>query len=202
VQARIRAATLQDVGAAALLLLEPPGGLRAVVADESAALRMARAAFLARGSAMSFEHASVAESAGAVVGQIVRFPGAQWPGLRVRAGLAMLRVAGPRAAFRLVWRGPVEDALVAPLSPDVLYIMSLAVAPELRGTGIGALLLRVALAEAAAARLRAVALDVARDNAGAIRFYVREGFAILSERSTPARRGLPAMASVRMERAV
>ncbi len=201
-EARIRAATPEDADAVAPLLLEPPDGLRELVADEPAALRMARAAFLARGSAMSFERALVADDAGAVVGQIVRFPGALWPSLRVRAGLAMLRVAGPRAAVRLVWRGPVEDALVAPLAPDVLYVMSLAVAPERRGAGIGALLLRAALAEAAASRLRAVALDVAKDNAAALRFYAREGFAPLGERSTPARRGLPALASVRMERAV
>ena len=75
-----------------------------------------------------------------------------------------------------------------------------AVAAARRGQGIGAALLARAVEEAWAAKLRAVALDVAFSNRGAMRFYGREGFASVSERRHPTARGLPAGGSIRMER--
>jgi GNAT superfamily N-acetyltransferase len=69
-----------------------------------------------------------------------------------------------------------------------------------RGQGIGAALLARAVEEARAAKIRAVALDVAFSNEGAHRFYVREGFVSLPERRHPRARGLPAGRSIRMER--
>ena len=68
------------------------------------------------------------------------------------------------------------------------------------GAGDRGRLLAKAIEEAKAARLRAVALDVAVGNEDAIRFYRREGFALILERRHPTKRGLPAGGSVRMER--
>jgi len=59
-----------------------------------------------------------------------------------------------------------------------------------------------AVEEARAAKLRAVALDVAFSNQDALRFYLREGFAALAERRHPTSRGLQAGGSIRMERRI
>lgn len=148
-------------------MLEPPGGLREILGDEAAALRMARAAFLATGSAMSFERTLVHEGPGGIDGQIVRFDTSEWARRRVRSGLAMLRV---------VWLGPVEEALIPPMPEGALYVFSLAVSPSRRSGGIGARLLDAAISEASRAGLRQVALDVAASNERAIGFYLRHGF--------------------------
>lgn len=196
----IRPATQGDAEACAALLLEPPGGFREIAGDEIAALRMAHAAFLARGSAMSFERTLVHEGSGGVDGQVVRFDTSEWANRRVRSGLAMLRVAGPLAALRLVWRGPIEEALMPPLPERALYVLSLAVSPSRRSAGVGARLLEAVISEASRAGLRQVALDVAVSNERAIRFYLRQGFRSEGEIHLPPRRGLPAMGSVRMAR--
>jgi len=167
------------------LILETPGGLMDVVGDRPAAHRIATAAFTAEGSGFSFQRSLVAEDHGRVIGQLIRFPGADWAGLRARTGVVMLRAAGVRVGIRLLWRGPVE-----------------AIAPGWRGRGVGRALLEAAVGEAAEAGLRSVALDVAGGNEGAISFYERNGFARRSERTLPPMRGLPAMSSIRMTRAV
>jgi len=184
------------------LILETPGGLMDVVGDRPAAHRIATAAFTAEGSGFSFQRSLVAEDHGRVIGQLIRFPGADWAGLRARTGVVMLRAAGVRVGIRLLWRGPVEERLVPPLPPHGLYVMSLAIAPGWRGRGVGRALLEAAVGEAAEAGLRSVALDVAGGNEGAISFYERNGFARRSERTLPPMRGLPAMSSIRMTRAV
>jgi ribosomal protein S18 acetylase RimI-like enzyme len=198
----IRPALPPDGNAVAELVVETPGGLVEIVGDSAAALRMARAAFRSPRSAFSHRRCLVAEEGGMVVGQIVRLPGSEWRRLRVGTGLVMLRAAGVGSGVRLLWRGPVEERLMPPVRRDTLYVASLSVRPENRGKGIGGQLLRRAIDEAPGLGLRAVALDVAARNEGAIRFYRRHGFGLVEERRTPPRRGLPAGGSIRMERSL
>ena len=91
---------------------------------------------------------------------------------------------------------------MAPIPPGRMYVMSLAVDPSCRGRGIGARLVDAVTVEARAGGLDAVALDVAEQNSGAIRFYVREGFTKVAEGRVPMTRTTPAMAMIRMERGV
>jgi ribosomal protein S18 acetylase RimI-like enzyme len=56
------------------------------------------------------------------------------------------------------------------------YIDSLYVRPELRGQGIGLLMLRSAYSELRRRGVKTAALDIVCTNEGAIRFYEREGF--------------------------
>jgi ribosomal protein S18 acetylase RimI-like enzyme len=102
----------------------------------------------------------------------------------------------------LAWRGRPMDRLMAPVVPTAMHVMSLAVAPPLRGHGIGADLVARVAEEARSADLRFVSLDVDVDNDRAIRFYEREGFVRVEERRIPAGRGLPELGSIRMQRDV
>ena len=56
------------------------------------------------------------------------------------------------------------------------FVHSFRVRPECRGAGIGSVLLRHAEKDLIERRFRWVALNVARDNAGAIRFYERAAY--------------------------
>jgi ribosomal protein S18 acetylase RimI-like enzyme len=198
-EALIRPARREDAERAAELILEPPGGLHDIFHDRARVFRVARAAFLAAGSAMGCDRALVAEDDGGVVGFMARFPGSQWPRLRVSTGLAMVRASLPFDTLALLRRGRAQDRGMAPVASTSLYVMSLAVAPERRSRGIGARLLHRALDEARLLGLRSVALDVARDNVRAIEFYRREEF-VPVDPSIPGFRG--ARAGLRMVRSV
>jgi ribosomal protein S18 acetylase RimI-like enzyme len=197
----LRPATPEDAPVAARLLLEPPGGLNAIFPPE-VALRVSRASFVAGGTSFGHERSLIAEIDERAVGLLARFPGNEWPRLRVRTGLVMLRAAGLRHGASLIRRGRMEDRLMPQIPSDVLFVMSLAVLPKHRGQGIGARLLAHASREASDRRLRAVALDVAPENEAAIRFYVREGFGEVARSEVPASARLPAIGFVRMERSV
>jgi ribosomal protein S18 acetylase RimI-like enzyme len=197
----LRPATRADADIAARLILEPTGGLNRIVPDQARALRAARAAFLAERSALSHTRAILAARDEAVVGQIIRFDGSEWPSLRTGTGLVMLRAVGARYAVRFVVEGRREERMVPPIAPGELYVMSLAVVPAARSTGIGAILLDRALEEARGRGLRWVALDVHAENEAAVRFYRREGFTVIEERREhPSRPG--ARASLRMRRSL
>ncbi|MBI4260775.1 MAG: hypothetical protein HY658_09450, partial [Actinobacteria bacterium] len=141
---RLRAARPEDAEAAARLILEPPPSLTLLLGSEEAALRAARASFLAPRSIHSWRHALVADDPEAgVVGLVVAFPGGLWGRYRAPTGLAMARAA-PKALPGLVRRGRVLDRLTAPVPEDALHVSTLAVAPGTRGRGIGATLLRAA----------------------------------------------------------
>ena len=194
----VRGARPDDAGAAEALFLEPPGGLNAMITDLAARLRIARAAFSARGTGFSFERTLVADRDGQVLGLVARVPGAAWPQTRIRTGMVMLRAAGIRWGPSLVKLGRLEERDMRPVGDDVLYVVSLAVDPEWRSRGIGRALLSRVQEEAARVGLRAVALDVAAGNREAIRFYVREGFTKVE--GGAGRAEAPAL--IRMERPV
>ena len=197
----IRPAIRSDARACARLIVEPSGGINAILGDRRAALRAARAAFLVGDTGLGWNRSLVADEGGIVVGLAARLPGSEWSRLRVRTGLAMLVGARGRA-HRLVWRGAVYDRAVPTIPADVLYVMSLAVLPGRRGRGIGAALLARVGEEAAGLGVRAVALDVDAGNGRGIASYRREGFEPVAEVAAPASRGLPPLASIRMERPV
>jgi ribosomal protein S18 acetylase RimI-like enzyme len=195
----LRAATRDDAGPAAALLIEIPGGLAEIVGDEPAAQRMAFSAFRSRRSSFSYAQATVAEDSARVVGVIVFVTGRQWRRRRASTGLAMLASANLRSAWRLVYRGSREARLVPSVPADALYVVSVAVAPEGRGKGTGTRLLEHVIAEARASGSPAVFLDVRADNEAAVELYRRLGFVVVSEHAHAEARGLPAATSLRME---
>jgi ribosomal protein S18 acetylase RimI-like enzyme len=107
-----------------------------------------------------------------------------------------------RRAWRVVWRGPLEERLVPLIPDDASHVVALAVMPDRRGSGIGSQLLRHAVRVASAKGHRRVTLDVGARNVGALRLYQRHGFLTVSEHQRPAMRGWAAATSFRMERAV
>jgi len=72
----------------------------------------------------------------------------------------------------------VIAATVLLLWPPEVSLASLAVHPDFRRHGLGALLLRASLARARDARARWLELEVDAVNAEAVRLYRREGFAV------------------------
>lgn len=200
---RIRPATPADVDVAASLIIMTPGGLTDLVGDREVGLRMAGAAFRAKGSGFGFDRALVAEIDGSVVGQIIRFSGTNWNRkTQTRTGLVMVRSAGWRFGGSVIREGMRHARVTPPVSGDSLYVISLAVIPERRGQGIGSALLRRVVEEALGSGLRNVSLDVSARNEGAIRFYQREGFVTVAEGHAPPRRGSPDVSSIRMELAL
>ncbi|HJP64854.1 MAG TPA: GNAT family N-acetyltransferase [Actinomycetota bacterium] len=196
----IRAARIQDAKPAAALLLELPGGLDVLFPDPNAAERVARALFSAPKTVLSHRFSLVAEDRGEVVGLMVRLPGHTWRRLRILTGAAMVRAAGLGQVPRVIRQGRIQDRLIPSVPRDCLYVPALAVVPSRRDQGIGASLLLRALGEAAEGGHSAVVLDVDATNERATRLYERHGFLRVSAREATAARGMPAMASVRMER--
>lgn len=128
------------------------------------------AARAARGEGcFSWRNAVVAEAGGAVRGCVLGYP-----------------LDPPAAA------GDAAHPVFAPLDAlesaagRCFYVNFLGVEDGWRGRGLGARLLSAAHAAAAAAGRRRLALIASGANAGALRFYAREGFARLAERPAVA----------------
>jgi ribosomal protein S18 acetylase RimI-like enzyme len=199
---RIRPARLEDAEAAAALLLELPGGLTLLFRRREDAERIGRAVFTGSRTVLSHRFGLVAEDGGRILGLMTRLPGRLWRRLRVPTGMAMIRAAGAAQAPGVVFRGRVQDRLIPAVSAESLYLPALSIVADRRGQGIGTSLLLRAFGEAAELGLRAVTLDVDADDATAIKLYLREGFEKISEQQIQPTRGMPHMASLRMERLV
>lgn len=116
-----------------------------------------------------------AEAGGAPVGFILmRWGNRETPLHALRALVAMLRELG---FWRTLW-----VALRVPpppprwLHPGEAYLSAIGVVPDQRGQGVGAVLLRHAIAQARQRGYRRLSLRVEAANAAAIRFYRRHGF--------------------------
>jgi ribosomal-protein-alanine N-acetyltransferase len=59
------------------------------------------------------------------------------------------------------------------------HVITIDVAPKARRSGVGSLLLRAAEERLAAAGIRAVGLETAVDNLGALSFYKRHGYSVI-----------------------
>ncbi|CAN7245383.1 GNAT family N-acetyltransferase [Caulobacter sp. LjRoot300] len=94
------------------------------------------------------------------------------------------QAAYPRARLEIVTVGgePV-GRLATDRNADTLHLIDIAVVPERRGQGIGEMVLRSLMDEAAAAGTP-VTLQVARDNLAAQRLYHRLGFALAAADET------------------
>ena len=149
----------------------------------------------------AYRHTTLALRGKDVIGLELGYDAAQLERQALPGTLWLLLSTPPR-----LWRhlartvGPVVDGYVPKPSRDAYYINNLGVAPTCRGQGIGEALLKQVLARSAAAGYAAVELDVTRPNAGAIRFYRRQGFVAMSEsgsRTLETQYGLPSLVRMR-----
>jgi ribosomal protein S18 acetylase RimI-like enzyme len=136
------------------------------------------------GGVFSFVHATAARAGDALLGiehgLDARAQRAQWAHTlpATKAFLSEHAFAHLLDAFR--WM----PFVIPPIPDDAYYVQHLAVAPELRGRGVGARLLEHAFARAACGGYRSVQLDVVADGPAA-RFYRRLGMEVVSETRVP-----------------
>lgn len=196
----LRRAEPRDASAAARLILEAAPSLSVILGDHSTALVAAQAAFRADRTELSHRFGMVEEGDG-IRGLIIAFPGRLFGSLKLGTGVQLARAAGARHAADLIRRGRVLDRLMPNPGRDVMYVSVLAVAPESRGQGVGAVLLERLVAAADWMGL-GVALDVGLENESARRLYERLGFVETSARRTTEvdRRQISTPGMARLER--
>lgn len=181
----VRPAALSDRAAPGLLHASAAPYYAAYAGTEDRARRMLEAIWPHPGHTASVDVCHVALLDGAVVGVLAAFPAADADRLARRfLWLSVRRLP--------LWRWPAivrhlrASARVTPMPPaDVLYVDALAVAPEARRQGVATGLLDEASRLAAAAGLRAVALDTGIENTAARALYAAAGFQEGGEHRAP-----------------
>ncbi|HYH28024.1 MAG TPA: GNAT family N-acetyltransferase [Actinomycetota bacterium] len=200
-QPALRRPDLADAHAVAGLILVAAPSIENVVGDRHTALRAAEAAFRSDRTVWGHRWALVADGdAGEPVGLLTAFPGKWYGSLALGTGVTLARAAGARHAADLTKRGRVLNALIAPVSSDVLFVSALAVRSDHRGRGLGTALLERAIAGAKELHL-GVAIDAPIEDRAARRVPEGLGFKEVTVRRTapPDRTLIPAEGLVRLE---
>ena len=145
-------------------------------------------AFIEPGHALSYEHVMFAEREGVVVGMSLAYTGAQHRGfsdepLKRAAGRSALRMKLVRMLLAPLWR------ILDTVPEGDFYLHGIAVEPELRGAGVGSLLMDDVEARGQAAGSARLSLDVAAKNKGARKLYGRRG--MIESSQWPSPRFLP-----------
>jgi ribosomal protein S18 acetylase RimI-like enzyme len=176
----LRAAAPEDAVNASALIYETMGTFGDFLFGQSGregTIHVVSVIFQQAGNLLSYEHSTLAEVDGRIVGIAQAFPGADlW-----KATLGLMRVCirrfGLRFGFALAWRGlPLASEPVA--GAEEYYVQTLAVDPSCRNRGIGRALLENAQRRTAERGFPICSLDVMLHNPDALRFYQREGFSI------------------------
>jgi len=141
-------------------------------------------AFMKPGHALSYEHVMFAEREGVVVGMSLAYTGAEHRGfsdepLKRAAGRSALRMKLVRMLLAPLWR------ILDTVPEGDFYLHGIAVEPELRGAGVGSLLMDDVEARGQAAGSARLSLDVAAKNKGARKLYGRRGMIESSEWPSP-----------------
>jgi ribosomal protein S18 acetylase RimI-like enzyme len=136
-------------------------------------------AYVQPGHDLSYEHVTFAERGKARVGIVSGYTAAQHRGSSAEAlkravdGHALLKMGAAFLHAFLRRFGPGAD--------DEFYVWALAVDEELRGQGIGSVLMDFAEEHARASGSTRLTLDVEAKNDKARRFYERRGMTVESE---------------------
>ena len=141
-------------------------------------------AFPEPGHSLSHEHVVFAERDGEIVGASLAYTGEQHRDfsdepLERAAGRVVRRMKLIRFVFAPLWR------VLETVPEDEFYLQAIAVDPELRGSGVGSLLLDDVIERGRASGSARLTLDVASGNDGARRLYARRGFTEVSEWPSP-----------------
>jgi ribosomal protein S18 acetylase RimI-like enzyme len=142
------------------------------------------AAFVEPGHTLSYEHVIFAERDGMVVGMSSAYTGAQHRGfsdepLKRAAKGSLFRMKFVRTLLAPLWR------ILDTVPEGDFYIQGIAVESELRGAGIGSLLINDVEERARASGSRRLCLDVAAKNKGARKLYARRGMIVSSKWPSP-----------------
>jgi ribosomal protein S18 acetylase RimI-like enzyme len=173
----IRPAKPQDASPAADLLYSTgPLAFNLAFGSEARARAIIRRLFAIPGNPMSFEYTQVAELAGLVAGILTLSDRAIEIKTQPQMGRQLLGICGP---MFLLHRLPIHlrlQNLTRLTSDGELCIEDIAVLAQMRGKGIGKILMNEAEALARRQGYCAVSLYVLRDNFDAIGFYRRLGY--------------------------
>jgi len=145
-------------------------------------------AFLESGHSLSFEHVMFVERDGVVSGMSSAFTGTQHRSfseepLRRAAGRSAFRMRCVRGLMGPLWR------ILDTVAEGDFYLQGMAVEPDLRGSGIGSILMADAEERARDTGSSRLCLDVAEKNEGARKLYARRG--MVESSRWPASKLLP-----------
>ena len=152
-------------------------------------------AFLEPDHEVSYQNVTFAERDNVVVGMVSAYTGerrldfSDLP-LERAAGRGNLRMRVVRFLFAPLMR------ITESIPESDYYVHAVAVDPELRGGGVGSLLMDAAEQQGRESGSKRIALDVSAKNEGAHRFYERRGMTV--EARFPKRLRLPALKFYRM----
>jgi ribosomal protein S18 acetylase RimI-like enzyme len=169
----------------ALLFATWPHLYHALLGETGHAVDVFARLFAAGGNTFSFDATRVVEREGHIVGLASSYPADQGQ-KRARASLLpALRALGPLGfarVLRAVWR--IADASMG-VDPRHYYVANVAVAEDLRGSGLGSLLLADAERRGRACGRRGVSLELEGNSPAIRRFYERAGYQVVEERHSP-----------------
>jgi len=145
-------------------------------------------AFMEPGHALSYENVMFAKREGVVVGMSLAYTGVQHRGfsdepLKRAAGRSALRMKLVRMLLAPLWR------ILDTVPEGDFYLQGIAVEPELRGAGVGSLLMDDVEVRGQAAGSTRLSLDVGAKNKGARKLYGRRG--MIESSDWPGSRFLP-----------
>jgi ribosomal protein S18 acetylase RimI-like enzyme len=144
-----------------------------------------RNAFRHPRSCFSFEHSRFVEVNGRTAGMALSYDFDRKRGEELRSLVLILRYLRWRFPAQITYLRRSSD-IVAQIAQGDHYLSNIAVYPELRCLGYGAILLAAVEEEARQAGSKRMVLDVESDHERALRFYVRLGYAVESQ-SPPLR---------------
>lgn len=150
------------------------GGLSLILSPE----RLLAPVIMEQGNPLSHENVLLARDGDTVAGMLLTYPAAE------HGTPDILRKAVSAKKLELL-RGLLDEA-----TPGTLYVNTLWVAPDYRGTGLADDLIECARMTAAEAGLSGLCLHVWVENARAVRFYERHGFAVERHFPVPAQKKL------------
>ena len=125
----------------------------------------------------SFEHARFIEADGVLAGMALAYSQAQKKDEDRRSGWLIVRYMKLAALRQMVYLRK-SDAILAQITESEYYLSNMATYPELRGLGLGTMLMHTVEEEAAKAGSKRLALDVETDNEEAVKLYRRLGYEI------------------------
>ncbi|MCP4609569.1 MAG: GNAT family N-acetyltransferase [Planctomycetes bacterium] len=156
-------------------------------------------AFALPGHDLSYENVTFAECGNAIVGMVSGYSAEQH---RRSSRLPLKEAAGKfnlRMRIVLILFAPLMR-IIDTMDDDDYYLQAIAVDKELRGDGVGSVLMDCFEERAREKGLTRLSLDVSGKNKGACRFYERRGMAVTSQ--WPKRLPIPGLKFYRMTKTI
>jgi ribosomal protein S18 acetylase RimI-like enzyme len=182
----IRTATPSDVDWAAQLVFSAGPGLFSYVfaTRPEEALEIFVRAFAVPNHAFSYEHTQILEVADRPAGLILAYPGTVKRKAEEHVQGVMAHIIPLQRVPRILVNLADLNRIKQDVKPDEYYILSLCIAPEYGGKGLGMALLRDAEAQARDYQCRSACIDVAYTNPAAQRWLQYMGYNITCSKTS------------------